>query len=69
MISKPYSTEEQQERDELIRVLSEMHKEHSTDPETLCGSTFHDFNKEHPRFNDLCDMQPRLFDLCPDVGR
>ena len=53
-------------REELIDLLSEMHKGGSKDVGVLAGSTFHDFDQNHPRFSKLPSLQPALFNLCKD---
>jgi hypothetical protein len=53
-------------RQALINLLSEMHQEHTTDVERLCGDTFHNFDSDHPCFNQVPSLQPQLFDLCKD---
>ena len=60
------SPEERQEREELIDLLSEMHLEHTTAVDRLCGDTFHNFDTTHPRFSEVPSLQPRLFHLCQD---
>ena len=54
--------------EEIIRILSGMHKGESTDPEVLAGTTFHDFNRHHERFEDLFSLQPILFRKCMERG-
>jgi hypothetical protein len=54
--------------EEIIRILSEMHKNKSTDPEVLAGSTFHDFDRQHERFEELFSLQPLLFGKCKERG-
>jgi len=54
--------------EEIIGILSAMHLRKSTDPETLAGSTFHDFDKSHKRFTELFTLQPLLFQKCKDRG-
>jgi hypothetical protein len=53
-------------RQALINLLSEMHVDHATEVATLCGCTFHDFDKDHPCFNEVPSLQPQLFELCKD---
>ena len=51
-------------REELIEKLKDMHNSGSTDPETLCGDTFHSFKLDHPDINRLSEYQAALFKIC-----
>lgn len=48
---------------ELIEKLSAMHREHSTDPETLCTATFREFDSTHSEYAHYPQMQGELFQI------
>ncbi|NTW22100.1 hypothetical protein HGA34_00980 [Candidatus Falkowbacteria bacterium] len=54
--------------DEIIKILSGIHKGESIDPETLAGDSFHQFNRHHDRFEDIFSLQPLLFSKCRERG-
>ncbi len=54
--------------EEIIKILSGIHKGESTDPETLAAATFHDYNCHHERFEEIFLLQPLLFNLCRERG-
>lgn len=49
---------------EIIQLLSEMHKDHSTDPRTLFAANFRDFDRNHPRYPEHLKLQGDLFYFC-----
>jgi len=62
------SDHDQMSIEEIVRVLSGIHKGESTDPEILAAATFHDYNMHHERFEEIFTLQPLLFNLCRERG-
>jgi hypothetical protein len=54
--------------EQMIARLSEIHKEHSRDPETLCKKSIYQFNMDHPNIKDVFAMQPALLEICLKRG-
>ncbi len=51
-------------REELIELLSEMHRTHSKDPETLFAANFRDFDRKHPKYKEHVSLQGEMYRVC-----
>jgi len=51
------------ETEEIIEILSKLHKDHSRDPMVLCCATLHDFNLNDPKVVNYPKLQFRLWQL------
>lgn len=47
---------------EIIERLSKLHNNKSTDPETLCGAIFTDYNPNH--YQEISVIQSELLKIC-----
>lgn len=52
----------------VVQRLSEMHKEHATDPEVLRRSCVGDFDPDHPRSAQLIRIMGAFGRLCRPAG-
>ena len=62
---------EQTEREkEIVKKLSEMHKNHTTDPWILCAVAFHEFDPQHTYIAEytVLQLQEELFEICHTRG-
>jgi hypothetical protein len=55
------------EKEELIKVLSEIHKKHSTNPAILCSAHLHDFDFNNPRIAQYSTLTGQLFEICTQL--
>jgi len=54
--------------EEIITMLSGIHKDHSTDPETLCSAMLEDWGLGHADAGQYPALVGKLFKICFERG-